>query len=76
MTKKIMKNGKGSWGFNDEFIRNIIIFEVANSSSHNDNFKNYFLILGEGDTFGINESFYLQGKKLILILLKQRQSFV
>ena len=57
---------------------------VDNSSSHTDklllkiikNLKNYFLILGEGDTFGINGSFSVREKKLTLILLRQRQSFV
>ena len=33
------------------------MFEVDNSlSSHTDNLKDDFLILGEGDTFGINGS--------------------
>ena len=43
------------------------------SSSHSDNLKNDFLILG-GDTFGINGSFGAPEKKLILILVKQRQN--
>ena len=84
MIKKSMKNGKSSWGFNGEFVRNVIIFGVDNSSSHTDklllkiirNLKNYFLILDEGDTFGINGSFSVREKKLTLILLRQRQSFV
>ena len=34
------------------------MFGIDNSStSHTDNLKNDFLILGEGDTFGINGSF-------------------
>ena len=37
--------------------------------------KMIFLILGEGDTFGINESFGATEKKLILVLVKQRQKF-
>ena len=57
--------------------RNVIIFAVDNSSSsHNENLKNDFLILGEGLAFGINGDFGTSEKKLILILLKQRQSFV
>ena len=51
-------DGKGSWSFNADFARNVIIFGVDNiSSSHTDNLKNDFLILDEGDTFRINGSF-------------------
>ena len=51
-------DGKGKWRFDNGYARNVIIFGVDNSSSsHIDNLKNYFLILGEGDTFGTNESF-------------------
>ena len=48
----------GLWS-SDEFARNVIIFGVDNnsSSSHFDNRKNKFLILGEGPTYGINGSF-------------------
>ena len=62
MIKKSMKNRKGSQGFNDEFVRNVVIFEVHNSSSRTDNLKNYFLIFGEGDTSGINGSFGVREK--------------
>ena len=48
----------GSWGFDNVFAINVIIFSVDNSlSSHSDNRKNNFLILGEGPIFGINEKF-------------------
>ena len=68
-------DGKGSWCFNGDITSNIIIFPVdISSSSHTDNLKNYFLILDEGDTFGINGSFGAP-KKLILILVKQMQNF-
>ena len=51
-------DGKGSWSFGNDFARNVVIFGVDNSSSsHTDHFKNDFLILGKGDTFGINRSF-------------------
>ena len=51
-------NGKVSWNFNDDVARNVLILEVdTSSSSHTDNLENDFLILGEGDTFGINASF-------------------
>ena len=41
---------KGEWSFgNDYHFGNVI-------SSYTDNLKNNFLVLGEGDTFGINGS--------------------
>ena len=44
-----------SWTFDNVFARNVIIFVVDNSSSsHPENRKNKFLILGEGPTYGIN----------------------
>ena len=60
-------DGKGSWSFNDDFTRNVIIFGV-----HYINhliltiLKMFFLISGEGDTFGINGSFGAP-KKIILV---------
>ena len=51
-------DGKGEWGIGNDPTKNVIIFEVDNSSSsHTDNLKNGFLILGEGPAFGINRSF-------------------
>ena len=48
----------GSWSFDNDTSRNIIIFGVDNSSSSQvDNRKNNVLFLGEGPTFGINGSF-------------------
>ena len=56
--------------------RNVIIFGVDNSSSsHVDNCKNNFLILGLGPSYGINVSLVDQRKNLVLILLKQLQNF-
>ena len=47
----------GSWSFDNDFTRNVIIFGVDNSSSsHFDNRKNDFLILGEGPTYDTNGS--------------------
>ena len=44
--------------------RNFIIFGVDNSSSsHSDNFKNNFLILDEGLTYGVNGSLGSPQKK-------------
>ena len=59
---------KVSCSFNDDFARNVIIFGVDNSSSsHTDNLKNDFLILGEGPTFGISGSFGAPERHLVLI---------
>ena len=54
----------GSWNFDNDFARNVVIFGVDNSSSpHSDNHKNNFLILGEGTTYGINGRFGTPGKR-------------
>ena len=48
----------GSWKLDNDFARNVIIFGADNSSSsHADNCKNNFLLLGEAPTFVINGSF-------------------
>ena len=52
----IVFDGAGSWNFGNDFARNIVIFGVDNSSLHADNYKNNFLVLGEGTTSGINGS--------------------
>ena len=55
---------KGEWSFGNDYATNAIIFGVDNnSSSHADNLKNNFLVLGEGDSFGINGSFGAPEKK-------------
>ena len=69
-------DGKGEQSFGDEYTRNVIIFGADNCSSSNaDNHKNYFLISGEGDTLGINDSFRASEKNLVLILVNQTQAF-
>ena len=66
----------GFWSFDNDTIRNVIFFGVdISSSSHSDNRKNTFLILGEGSMYGINGSFGLPEKNLVLILLKHKQNF-
>ena len=46
------------WNYGNDFARNIVIFGVDNSaSSHADNRKNNFLVLGEGPSYGITGSF-------------------
>ena len=64
----------GSWNFGNDIARNVVIFDVVNSSSsHTDNHKNNFLILGGSLTYDINGSFGSPEKKL-LILVKQTQN--
>ena len=42
---------EGLWSFGNAVARNVAIFGVDNnSSSHTDNLKNNFLVLGEGQT--------------------------
>ena len=58
-------DGKGQCSFGNDSARNVIIFEFDNSSSsHTDNLKNEILILGNGQSFGINGSFGASEKKI------------
>ena len=51
-------DGKDELCFRDVFIRIVVIFGADNSSSsHTNNYKNTFSVLGEGDTFRINVGF-------------------
>ena len=44
-------DGEGFWSFDNASARNVLIFGVGNSSSsHTDNRKNNFLVLGEDPT--------------------------
>ena len=55
---RITFHSAGSWRFNNDITRNVIIFGVDNSSSsHADNHNNNFLVLGEVLTVGMNGSF-------------------
>ena len=61
---RITFDSAGSWSFDNDFARNVIIFGVDNSSSsHSENRTNNFLILGEGPTYGVNGSFGSPEKK-------------
>ena len=61
---EIALDGKGEWNFGNDSAGDAIIFGVDNrSSSHTDNHKNNFLVLGQGDTFGMNGSFCAPEKK-------------
>ena len=62
----------GSWSFDNDSARNVIIFGVDNnSSSHAENRKNKFLVLGEGPTLGINGSFGSPKKKFSINFSKE-----
>ena len=68
--------GEGSWNFGNDFVRTVVIFGVDNSlSSHTYNRKNIFLVLGEGPTYGINESFGPPGKKFSINVSKTNTKF-
>ena len=61
---RITFDSASPWSFDNHFATNVIIFDVDNSSSsHSDNRKNNFLILGEGPTYGIHRSFWSPEKK-------------
>ena len=67
----------GEWRFGNNYARNIRIFGVDNSSSsHSENHKNNFSILGEGPTLRINGRFESSEKRLISILVKWTQNFI
>ena len=69
-------DGKGSWSFGNAYARNVIIFGVDNnSSSHTDNLKNNFLVLGEGDTFVFNGSFGAPDEKFSISFSKAKTKF-
>ena len=64
-------NSAGSWRFSNDFAKNVIICNVDNSlSSHSDNCKNNFLLLGEVPTHGINGSFGLPETKFSIDFAK------
>ena len=60
----------------ESLVRNVVIFGIDNSSSsHTDNLRNGFLILGEGDTFGINGSLGAPEKKFCINFSKVKTKF-
>ena len=69
-------DSSGSWSFNNDYARNVIISGVDNaSSSHSDNRKNIFLILGEGPTFGVNGKFGSVAKRFNINFTKVNTKF-
>ena len=72
----IIFDAKGNWNFDNDFGRNVIIFDVDDSSlSHINNRKNNFLVLGEGNTCGTNESFGAPEKKFRNNFTKAKTKF-
>ena len=72
----IIFDAKGNWNFDNDFARNVIIFDVDDSSlSHINNRKNNFLVLGEGNTFGTNGSFGAPEKKFSTNFTKAKTKF-
>ena len=60
----------------NETVRIVVIFGVDNSAStHADNAKNHFLMLGEVPTFGINGSFDSPKKKFSISFWKANTKF-
>ena len=54
----------------------LVIFGIDKSlSSHIDNQKNNFLVLGEGPTEGINGTVSTAGKKIVLSFVEKIQNF-
>ena len=59
-------DGLGSWSFSNDFARNIVLFNVDNSSScRADNGEINFLVLGKGPTDDITHNVGTAGKKII-----------
>ena len=59
-----------------DFAENALIFGVDNSSSsHNDNGKNNFLVLGKSPTYGSNASFVASEKKVGINFSKAKTKF-
>ena len=65
-----------SWSFYNDLDRNVIIFDVDNTlSSHSDNRKNNFLVLGDGPTYAINGSFGSSERKFKINFFKVNTKF-
>ena len=66
----------GSSSFDNDFAKNVINFGVHDSlSSHSDNCKNNFLILGSGPNYGINGSFESPEKRFSINFTKVNTKF-
>ena len=69
-------DGTGSWSFDNGFAKNVVIFGAGSSlSSHTDNCKNKFSMLGEGHTDDVNVSVATAEKKFSLNFSKAKTNF-
>ena len=66
----------GSWNFDNDLARNVLIFGVDNNSeSHASNCKNNVLVLGEGPTDNTNHSAGFEERKFGINFSKERTTF-
>ena len=73
---RITFDSAGSWSFDNDLARDVIVFGTDNSStSHSDNFKNNFLILVEVPTYGINGRFESPEKNININFAKANSKF-
>ena len=73
----IAYDGTGTCSLGNNFARNVVTFVVDNSSSsHSDNRKNIFLVLGEGPNYVINGSFGSPEKKFSINFSKTSIKFL
>ena len=71
--RRIAFDGEGSWSFGNDFD---VIFGADNSSSsHTDNKKKNFLVLGNGPIQGINDITGSTGKKISINFSKANTKF-
>ena len=69
-------DGAGSWNFGNDRIKNVVIFGVDNiSSSHGDNHKINFPVLGEGPTNDIKGGVGCAEQKLSINFTKPKKKF-
>ena len=67
--------GERPWSFGNDFAGNVVLFSVDNSSSSYDNWKNNFLVLGEGSADDINDSTGVTKKKFSINFSKAKTKF-
>ena len=78
---RIAFDEKSIWSFGNDYalclcFRNVIIFGIDNSlSSDTDNHRNNSLVLGEGDTFGINGALSASKRKFSINFSKAETKF-
>ena len=66
---------EGLWSFGNDFAMNVVTFSVDSSSSHADNRKNNFFVLGEGPADDIVGSVGAAEKKFGINFSKAKTKF-